>query len=285
MTVAINYFFCLVANMVCMYPIYVIPDYKCSRKKVVMALWIWMALGIARYMFDPQTTMATVLIIVDNIIFIIILGVTLAKPYFKMIIAFVIYGCIGYTGEILAGYLGYNLDCSIFEERFADVYIVQLVWDLVLAIVLYYVLKYWGNRINQFYVDAKFVVGLMLLHFFCVISPIYIDRIVIKNNTVANFEITIYMLTYVFVDVLGIILLVRTHLNQRKEYIQEQEAAYNREKERLKALVEENEYVAKLRHDYINQINVVRGLADEKPEEATDILGQMRKQYIEKLEK
>lgn len=282
MTVAINYFFCLLSNIVCMYPVYVIPEYKCPRKKVVIALWIWLALGLVRYMFDPQSTMATVLIIADNVAFFTIIGVTVAKPYFKFVIAFVIYACFGYTGEIIADFTGIDLDCSIFEDHFADVYILQLVWDFLLAIVLYYILKYWKHRMNQFYVDAKFVVGLMLLHFFCVISPIYIDRIIINNNIVDSFEIGIYLLTYIFVDVLGIILLVRTYLNQRKVYIQEQEAAYRRENERLNELIEENEYIAKLRHDYINQINVVRGLADEKPDEALAILGQIRNQYIEK---
>ena len=48
--------------------------------------------------------------------------------------------------------------------------------------------------------------------------------------------------------------------------------------------ISQNENMAKLRHDYINQITVVNALAVTDPQKAIELLDNMRKEYKERTQ-
>ena len=59
---------------------------------------------------------------------------------------------------------------------------------------------------------------------------------------------------------------------------------YEKEQERLDSILLQNENMAKLRHDYINQITVVNALAVTDPQKAIELLDNMREEYKERTQ-
>lgn len=117
---------------------------------------------------------------------------------------------------------------------------------------------------------------------YCSIYPSYVKRIVAQYNLSVN--TSIFIVVNFFTLVILAIILVRSIMMNRKQYLMEYKEVYEKEQERLNSILSQNENMAKLRHDYINQITVVNALAVTDPQKAIELLDNMRKEYKERTQ-
>ncbi|MGN0481164.1 MAG: hypothetical protein ACI4EV_06300 [Lachnospiraceae bacterium] len=280
MTVVINVIIATIANLIAAFPVYVVPDYKIERRKVVVRFAILgLAVGNVRYFFEPNSMADLILIIIGNITWFLAFLPVLKPKYYKFVIAYGLVAFNCFSGESIAQMLGINFNYVVYDEHFVDGYIVHLFWSSFTSILLYNFLKHKKETLENVVMDKKSFLVIFLVSFFCIISPMYINRIMDRENVSSDVVTKLFVFANIFTLIVLAIIVVRTITVRKKNYILEYNAARQRESTKLSRLIEQNEYAAKLRHDYINQISVAKALAEDEPAKAIDMLDKMKVQY------
>ena len=130
--------------------------------------------------------------------------------------------------------------------------------------------------------ELDILFAILLVACYCSIYPSYVKRIVAQYNRSVN--TSIFIVVNFFTLVILAIILVRSIMLNRKQYLMEYKEVYEKEQERLNSILSQNENMAKLRHDYINQITVVNALAVTDPQKAIELLDNMREEYKERTQ-
>ncbi|MGN0481165.1 MAG: hypothetical protein ACI4EV_06305 [Lachnospiraceae bacterium] len=280
MIVVINFIMATISNLAGAFPLYVIPNYKIERKKVFLRLAVFgVTIGNIRYFFQSNSAVDVILIVVSNFIFFYILLSVLKPQYYKFVIAYGLYVFVSFGGESIIQFIWPGLDFNINAIDFLFAHSVFFLWGLFSYTILYSVLKRNEEKLDNMIVDMKCTLPIFMLTFFCTISPIYISRIMDRENVSSDAVAKLFVLVNIFTLIVLVIIVVRTITVRKKNYILEYNAARERESIKLSRLIEQNEYAAKLRHDYINQISVAKALAEDEPAKAIDMLDKMKVQY------
>lgn len=262
-----------ISNIICFFPLYIIPNYKCGRKAFFIIFMLWgTILGNMKYFVVPNSYADIALTVINNVTFFMIIILVLKRPFYKIIIAFGLSAFISFTSQNILSLLGMEIVADIHSEQFFDMYAVLGLWDILLATGIYVVVR--RIRKSEISIDVN---GVMLASVLCVVyygifSQQYLNRQIGSKNVASVY-------TYWFLFVIIVLLLVRTYIVSRKKHIMEYNLAREGEREKLNRIVSQNEYIAKLRHDYINQISVIQLMAKKDPQKAMSMLEELEERY------
>ena len=283
MRIIINLIIISMVNIAAVFSIFIIPEYKISLKKLLVELLIFgIFIGNIKYFVQANSKVDLALILLNNIIFFTIFLKAIKRNYYKFILAYGIMTFICFSAESILVVLNISSDGNIFSESFFSMSVVELIFISMLDAILYLLVRKVKNYIDNIYIDIKGIFAILLVACYCSIYPSYVKRIVAQYNRSVN--TSIFIVVNFFTLVILAIILVRSIMLNRKQYLMEYKEVYEKEQERLNSILSQNENMAKLRHDYINQITVVNALAVTDPQKAIELLDNMREEYKERTQ-
>lgn len=283
MRIIINLIIISMVNIAAVFSLFIIPEYKISLKKLLVELLIFgIFIGNIKYFVQANSKVDLALILLNNIIFFTIFLKAIKRNYYKFILAYVIMTFICFSAESILVVLNISSDGNIFSESFFSMSVVELIFISMLDAILYLLVRKVKNYIDNIYIDIKGIFAILLVACYCSIYPSYVKRIVAQYNRSVN--TSIFIVVNFFTLVILAIILVRSIMLNRKQYLMEYKEVYEKEQERLNSILSQNENMAKLRHDYINQITVVNALAVTDPQKAIELLDNMREEYKERTQ-
>lgn len=283
MRIIINLIIISMVNIAAVFSLFIIPEYKISLKKLLVELLIFgIFIGNIKYFVQANSKVDLALILLNNIIFFTIFLKAIKRNYYKFILAYGIMTFICFSAESILVVLNISSDGNIFSESFFSMSVVELIFISVLDAILYLLVRKVKNYIDNIYIDIKGIFAILLVACYCSIYPSYVKRIVAQYNRSVN--TSIFIVVNFFTLVILAIILVRSIMLNRKQYLMEYKEVYEKEQERLNSILSQNENMAKLRHDYINQITVVNALAVTDPQKAIELLDNMREEYKERTQ-
>ena len=275
MRIIINLIIISMVNIAAVFSLFIIPEYKISLKKLLVELLIFgIFIGNIKYFVQANSKVDLALILLNNIIFFTIFLKAIKRNYYKFILAYGIMTFICFSAESILVVLNISSDGNIFSESFFSMSVVELIFISMLDAILYLLVRKVKNYIDNIYIDIKGIFAILLVACYCSIYPSYVKRIVAQYNRSVN--TSIFIVVNFFTLVILAIILVRSIMLNRKQYLMEYKEVYEKEQERLNSILSQNENMAKLRHDYINQITVVNALAVTDPQKAIELLDNMR---------
>lgn len=282
MRIIINLIIISMANIAGAFSLFIIPEYKISLKKLFIELLIFgVFIGNIKYFVQTNSKIDLALILLNNIIFFGIFLTAIKGKIYKFILAYGIMTFICFTAESLLVVLNISYDGNIFSDTFFTMGLVELIFISMLDFLLYLLVRKIKNYMDNVYVDVKGIFAILLVACYCSIYPSYVKRIIAQYNLSVNTNI--YIIVNLFTLVILAIILIRSTMLHRKQYLVEYREVYEKEQERLDNLILQNENMAKLRHDYINQITVVNAVAVTDPQKAIAVLDNMKREYEERL--
>lgn len=283
MRIIINLIIISMVNIAAVFSLFIIPEYKISLKKLLVELLIFgIFIGNIKYFVQANSKVDLALILLNNIIFFTIFLKAIKRNYYKFILAYGIMTFICFSAESILVVLNISSDGNIFSESFFSMSIVELIFISMLDAILYLLVRKVKNYIDNIYIDIKGIFAILLVACYCSIYPSYVKRIIAQYNLGVNTGI--FIVVNFFTLVILAIILVRSIMLNRKQYLMEYKEVYEKEQERLDSILLQNENMAKLRHDYINQITVVNALAVTDPQKAIELLDNMKKEYKERTQ-
>ena len=283
MRIIINLIIISMANIAGAFSLFIIPEYKISLKKLLVELLIFgIFIGNIKYFVQTNSKVDLALILLNNIIFFTIFLKAIKRNYYKFILAYGIMTFICFSAESILVVLNISSDGNIFSESFFSMSVVELIFISMLDAILYLLVRKVKNYIDNIYIDIKGIFAILLVACYCSIYPSYVKRIVAQYNLGVN--TSIFIVVNFFTLIILAIILVRSIMLNRKQYLMEYKEVYEKEQERLNSILSQNENMAKLRHDYINQITVVNALAVTDPQKAIELLDNMREEYKERTQ-
>lgn len=283
MRIIINLIIISMVNIAAVFSLFIIPEYKISLKKLLVELLIFgIFIGNIKYFVQTNSKVDLALILLNNIIFFTIFLKAIKRNYYKFILAYGIMTFICFSAESILVVLNISSDGNIFSESFFSMSVVELIFILMLDAILYLLVRKVKNYIDNIYIDIKGIFAILLVACYCSIYPSYVKRIVAQYNLGVN--TSIFIVVNFFTLVILAIILVRSIMLNRKQYLMEYKEVYEKEQERLNSILSQNENMAKLRHDYINQITIVNALAVTDPQKAIELLDNMREEYKERTQ-
>ena len=283
MRIIINVIIISMVNIAAVFSLFIIPEYKISLKKLLVELLIFgIFIGNIKYFVQANSKVDLALILLNNIIFFTIFLKAIKRNYYKFILAYGIMTFICFSAESILVVLNISSDGNIFSESFFSMSVVELIFISMLDAILYLLVRKVKNYIDNIYIDIKGIFAILLVACYCSIYPSYVKRIVAQYNRSVN--TSIFIVVNFFTLVILAIILVRSIMLNRKQYLMEYKEVYEKEQERLNSILSQNENMAKLRHDYINQITVVNALAVTDPQKAIELLDNMREEYKERTQ-
>lgn len=283
MRIIINLIIISMANIAGAFSLFIIPEYKISLKKLLVELLIFgIFIGNIKYFVQTNSKVDLALILLNNIIFFTIFLKAIKRNYYKFILAYGIMTFICFSAELILVVLNISSDGNIFSESFFSMSVVELIFISMLDAILYLLVRKVKNFIDNIYIDVKGIFAILLVACYCSIYPSYVKRIIAQYNLGVN--TSIFIVVNFFTLVILAIILVRSIMLNRKQYLLEYKEVYEKEQERLDSILLQNENMAKLRHDYINQITVVNALAVTDPQKAIELLDNMREEYKERTQ-
>lgn len=283
MRIIINLIIISMVNIAAVFSLFIIPEYKISLKKLLVELLIFgIFIGNIKYFVQANSKVDLALILLNNIIFFTIFLKAIKRNYYKFILAYGIMTFICFSAESILVVLNISSDGNIFSESFFSMSVVELIFISMLDTILYLLVRKVKNYIDNIYIDIKGIFAILLVACYCSIYPSYVKRIVAQYNRSVN--TSIFIVVNFFTLVILAIILVRSIMLNRKQYLMEYKEVYEKEQERLNSILSQNENMAKLRHDYINQITVVNALAVTDPQKAIELLDNMREEYKERTQ-
>ena len=283
MRIIINLIIISMVNIAAVFSLFIIPEYKISLKKLLVELLIFgIFIGNIKYFVQTNSKVDLALILLNNIIFFTIFLKAIKRNYYKFILAYGIMTFICFSAESILVVLNISSDGNIFSESFFSMSVVELIFISMLDAILYLLVRKVKNYIDNIYIDTKGIFAILLVACYCSIYPSYVKRIVAQYNLSVN--TSIFIVVNFFTLVILAIILVRSIMMNRKQYLMEYKEVYEKEQERLNSILSQNENMAKLRHDYINQITVVNALAVTDPQKAIELLDNMREEYKERTQ-
>lgn len=283
MRIIINLIIISMVNIAAVFSLFIIPEYKISLKKLLVELLIFgIFIGNIKYFVQANSKVDLALILLNNIIFFTIFLKAIKRNYYKFILAYGIMTFICFSAESILVVLNISSDGNIFSESFFSMSVVELIFISMLDAILYLLVRRVKNYIDNIYIDIKGIFAILLVACYCSIYPSYVKRIVAQYNLSVN--TSIFIVVNFFTLVILAIILVRSIMLNRKQYLMEYKEVYEKEQERLDSILLQNENMAKLRHDYINQITVVNALAVTDPQKAIELLDNMREEYKERTQ-
>lgn len=283
MRIIINLIIISMVNIAAVFSLFIIPEYKISLKKLLVELLIFgIFIGNIKYFVQANSKVDLALILLNNIIFFTIFLKAIKRNYYKFILAYGIMTFICFSAESILVVLNISSDGNIFSESFFSMSVVELIFISMLDAILYLLVRKVKNFIDNIYIDVKGIFAILLVACYCSIYPSYVKRIIAQYNLGVN--TSIFIVVNFFTLVILAIILVRSIMLNRKQYLLEYKEVYEKEQERLDSILLQNENMAKLRHDYINQITVVNALAVTDPQKAIELLDNMREEYKERTQ-
>ena len=283
MRIIINLIIISMVNIAAVFSLFIIPEYKISLKKLLVELLIFgIFIGNIKYFVQANSKVDLALILLNNIIFFTIFLKAIKRNYYKFILAYGIMTFICFSAESILVVLNISSDGNIFSESFFSMSVVELIFISMLDAILYLLVRKVKNYIDNIYIDVKGIFAILLVACYCSIYPSYVKRIIAQYNLGVN--TSIFIVVNFFTLVILAIILVRSIMLNRKQYLLEYKEVYEKEQERLDSILLQNENMAKLRHDYINQITVVNALAVTDPQKAIELLDNMREEYKERTQ-
>lgn len=283
MRIIINLIIISMVNIAAVFSLFIIPEYKISLKKLLVELLIFgIFIGNIKYFVQANSKVDLALILLNNIIFFAIFLKAIKRNYYKFILAYGIMTFICFSAESILVVLNISSDGNIFSESFFSMSVVELIFISMFDAILYLLVRRVKNYIDNIYIDIKGIFAILLVACYCSIYPSYVKRIVAQYNLSVN--TSIFIVVNFFTLVILAIILVRSIMLNRKQYLMEYKEVYEKEQERLNSILSQNENMAKLRHDYINQITVVNALAVTDPQKAIELLDNMREEYKERTQ-
>ena len=283
MRIIINLIIISMVNIAAVFSLFIIPEYKISLKKLLVELLIFgIFIGNIKYFVQANSKVDLALILLNNIIFFTIFLKAIKRNYYKFILAYGIMTFICFSAESILVVLNISSDGNIFSESFFFMSVVELIFISMFDAILYLLVRKVKNYIDNIYIDVKGIFAILLVACYCSIYPSYVKRIIAQYNLGVN--TSIFIVVNFFTLVILAIILVRSIMLNRKQYLLEYKEVYEKEQERLNSILSQNENMAKLRHDYINQITVVNALADTDPQKAIELLDNMREEYKERTQ-
>lgn len=283
MRIIINLIIISMVNIAAVFSLFIIPEYKISLKKLLVELLIFgIFIGNIKYFVQTNSKVDLALILLNNIIFFTIFLKAIKRNYYKFILAYGIMTFICFSAESILVVLNISSDGNIFSESFFSMSVVELIFISMLDAILYLLVRKVKNYIDNIYIDVKGIFAILLVACYCSIYPSYVKRIIAQYNLGVN--TSIFIVVNFFTLVILAIILVRSIMLNRKQYLLEYKEVYEKEQERLDSILLQNENMAKLRHDYINQITVVNALAVTDPQKAIELLDNMREEYKERTQ-
>lgn len=283
MRIIINLIIISMVNIAAVFSLFIIPEYKISLKKLLVELLIFgIFIGNIKYFVQTNSKVDLALILLNNIIFFTIFLKAIKKNYYKFILAYGIMTFICFSAESILVVLNISSDGNIFSESFFSMSVVELIFISMLDAILYLLVRKVKNYIDNIYIDVKGIFAILLVACYCSIYPSYVKRIIAQYNLGVN--TSIFIVVNFFTLVILAIILVRSIMLNRKQYLMEYKEVYEKEQERLDSILSQNENMAKLRHDYINQITIVNALAVTDPQKAIELLDNMREEYKERTQ-
>lgn len=283
MRIIINLIIISMVNIAAVFSLFIIPEYKISLKKLLVELLIFgIFIGNIKYFVQANSKVDLALILLNNIIFFTIFLKAIKRNYYKFILAYGIMTFICFSAESILVVLNISSDGNIFSESFFSMSVVELIFISMLDAILYLLVRKVKNFIDNIYIDVKGIFAILLVACYCSIYPSYVKRIIAQYNLSVN--TSIFIVVNFFTLVILAIILVRSIMLNRKQYLLEYKEVYEKEQERLDSILLQNENMAKLRHDYINQITVVNALAVTDPQKAIELLDNMREEYKERTQ-
>ena len=283
MRIIINLIIISMVNIAAVFSLFIIPEYKISLKKLLVELLIFgIFIGNIKYFVQANSKVDLALILLNNIIFFTIFLKAIKRNYYKFILAYGIMTFICFSAESILVVLNISSDGNIFSESFFSMSVVELIFISMLDAILYLLVRKVKNYIDNIYIDIKGIFAILLVACYCSIYPSYVKRIVAQYNRSVN--TSIFIVVNFFTLVILAIILVRSIMLNRKQYLMEYKEVYEKEQERLNSILSQNENMAKLRRDYINQITVVNALAVTDPQKAIELLDNMREEYKERTQ-
>lgn len=281
MRIIINLIIISMANIAGAFSLFIIPEYKISLKKLFVELLIFgVFIGNIKYFVPTNSKVDVVLILLNNMIFFPIFLTAIKRNYYKFILAYGIMTFICFSAESILVVLNISNDGNIFSDSFFSMSVVELVFISMLDVLLYIIVRKVKNYIDTIYIDIKGIFAILFVACYCSIYPSYVKRIITQYNLSVN--TSIFIIVNFFTLVILAIILIRSIMLHRKQYLVEYKEVYEKEQERLDSILLQNENMAKLRHDYINQITVVNAVAVTDPQKAIEILDNMREEYKER---
>ena len=274
MRIVINLVIISLANIVSAFSLFIIPEYKISLKKLFIELLIFgLFIGNIKYFVQTNSKVDLALILLNNVLFFGIFLTALKGKIYKFILAYGIMTFICFTAESLLVVLNVSYDGNIFSDTFFSMSLIELIFISMMDFLLYLLVRRIKNYIDNVYVDEKGIFAILFVACYCSIYPSYVKRIIAQYNLSVNTNI--FIIVNLFTLVILAIILIRSTILHRKQYLVEYREVYEKEQERLDNILMQNENMAKLRHDYINQITVVKAIA---------ILDNMKREYEERLQ-
>jgi len=283
MRIVINLVIISLANIVSAFSLFIIPEYKISLKKLFIELLIFgLFIGNIEYFVQTNSKVDLALILLNNVLFFGIFLTALKGKIYKFILAYGIMTFICFTAESLLVVLNVSYDGNIFSDTFFSMSLIELIFISMMDFLLYLLVRRIKNYIDNVYVDEKGIFAILFVACYCSIYPSYVKRIIAQYNLSVNTNI--FIIVNLFTLVILAIILIRSTILHRKQYLVEYREVYEKEQERLDNILMQNENMAKLRHDYINQITVVNAVAVTEPQKAIAILDNMKREYEERLQ-
>ena len=280
MRIVINLVIISLANIVSAFSLFIIPEYKISLKKLFIELLIFgLFIGNIKYFVQTNSKVDLALILLNNVLFFGIFLTALKGKIYKFILAYGIMTFICFTAESLLVVLNVSYDGNIFSDTFFSMSLIELIFISMMDFLLYLLVRRIKNYIDNVYVDEKGIFAILFVACYCSIYPSYVKRIIAQYNLSVNTNI--FIIVNLFTLVILAIILIRSTILHRKQYLVEYREVYEKEQE---SILMQNENMAKLRHDYINQITVVNAVAVTEPQKAIAILDNMKREYEERLQ-
>lgn len=276
-----NYILYCIVNDFMTIPIFVIPEYKISRIKLVLWYTIIVGtIGTDKLFFSVYTSLEMVSVLINNIVFFSYFLTLLEKNKWKFWISYLFFMIGGMVPEIISNLIGTSryFNEGIHCPRYFISCFVMISTTLFIYIIIFQILSFTG-LMHTTTIDGKIIVLILSFSSFLIMSDTYIWNSYYAGESSRSFlECIIYILMPFVTLMFLVVFLVKTVNDNKKRDLEELQEAYYRQERIFEEIGHKNMHKAKLRHDYINNISIVKSLSKRSPEKAVELLEQMETQ-------
>lgn len=280
---AINYILYCLINVAMTTPVFVIPEYKISKGKLIFWYTVIVGtIGTDKLFFSVYTSLEMIFVLFNNIIFFAYFLSLLEKNKWKFWVSYLIFMVGGIVPEVISNLIGTSkyFNEGIHCPRYFISCFVMISTTLFIYIIIFQILSFTG-LLHTTTIDGKVIVLILSFSSFLIMSDTYIWSSYYAGESSRSFlECIIYILMPFVTLMFLVVFLVKTVNDNKKRDLEELQEAYYRQERIFEEIGHKNMHKAKLRHDYINNISIVKSLSKSNPDKAIELLEQMQTQLI-----
>lgn len=286
MLIAINVILYYVSSALITLPFAYTAKRKCSVKTIAIRYCLFLfGLGTIKLLAPINSDFELIMILINNIALIVFTLSISEKGGSKILLCYVIIWCDAITSNFIIVLCGIDNSATLETLDYTYGYVIEVIVSIFINAIAFFIMKKSTESFEGKNIDKLTISVFCSQMVYLMISQAYIfglrDFHEMKEDSIFFWS---FILIYVFVEIMVVVILLKNIFFVIKEKIRVNELIKEEEKHKYEYIIENNNRIAKLRHDYINQLNIVKNIGINDPEKAMEIMDKLVSLYERELQ-